>query len=200
MINPEHLNDWSGYLSYKPTIIYKWLCEVEEDIVCIFSGNQMGKNRTVAQFIFNSMLGLLPVPHRNVTPEDSVRVIRFCSEILPMSEDESEVKNTQYPAIRSIIPDGLIKNDVTIRKPQMSIIDRNGGKDITIEYVSYSQSVQRQAGVQRRMIWIDESASKSFYEEQLPRLLKASSELRQRYGKGGAMLIVTLTPAQEYLG
>jgi hypothetical protein len=82
----------------------------------------------------------------------------------------------------------------------MRISDPQGGKDISIEFVSYSQSVSSQAGVQRRMIYIDEHSPKAFYEEQLPRLVKASSDLRLiRKIDRDALLIMTLTPAQEYM-
>ena len=61
----------------------------------------------------------------------------------------------------------------------------SGEGDTVVEFVSYGQTVQSQAGVQRSSIWMDEESPKDFYDEQLPRLLAE-----------GGDLIVTCTPAR----
>lgn len=70
----------------------------------------------------------------------------------------------------------------------MTLMCPRGGPDIMVEFVSFNQDVQAQAGVQRRRVWIDEHCKKDFYQEQMPRLLAAKGDI-----------LFTLTPAQEYL-
>ena len=112
------------------------------------------------------------------------RVFRFCSETLPgqtstleVDGGTSEVKNTQYPEFKKWLPPNLIKKDITVRNPAMTIIDPYGQGDIVVEFVSYNQSTQATAGVQRLSIWCDESPSKEFYDEQLPRLLAENGDI-----------------------
>jgi len=107
-----------------------------------------------------------------------IRIFRFASESLPMSVGgDNEVKNTQYPEFRKWLPHTLIKKDITVRNPVMTIHDIHGGPDIFIEFVSYNQSVQSTAGTQRRSIWNDEQPPYDFLEEQLPRLLAADGDM-----------------------
>ena len=68
----------------------------------------------------------------------------------------------------------------------MIIYDPFGGPDIIVEFVSYNQSVQAMAGVQRASIWCDEACSPDFYEEQLPRLIAEDGDI-----------IFTYTPADR---
>lgn len=112
------------------------------------------------------------------------RVIRFCAQTLPgqsanVSEEgvSAEVKNTQYPEFKKWLPPFLIKKDITIRNSSMIIRDPFGGQDIIVEFVSYNQSTQGTAGVQRMSIWFDESPSYEFYEEQLPRLIAEDGDM-----------------------
>ncbi len=125
--------------------------------------------------------------------ERNSRVFRFCSETLPgqstnisSTGESAEVKNTQYPEFKKWLPPHLIKKDITFRNPSMLISDPYGGKDITIDFVSYNQSVQSTAGTQRASIWCDESPSLDFYEEQLPRLVSEDGDL-----------VLTYTPADR---
>lgn len=92
--------------------------------------------------------------------ERQSRTFRFCSATLPgqsstteIDGGTSEVKNTQYPEFKKWLPPHLIKKDITVRNPALVIEDPYGGKDIVVEFVSYSQSVQSTAGVQRLSIW-----------------------------------------------
>ena len=128
-----------------------------------------------------------------MTPDCPYRIIRCCSECLPHDKDGGEVKNTQYPAFKKLIPPSLIKKDVTDRAPVLTIADPQGGPDIFIEFTSYNGTIQSQAGVQRFLVWCDESAPKEFYEEQIPRLMSA-----EEFGQGGD-LMYSLTPA-EHMG
>jgi hypothetical protein len=59
----------------------------------------------------------------------------------------------------------------------MTIRDPQGGPDIKVEFVSYSQETQAQAGVQRLSISLDEQSPKEFYEEQWPRLIASDGDL-----------------------
>jgi phage terminase large subunit-like protein len=110
------------------------------------------------------------------------------------SSETAEIKNTQYPALKKWLPPFLIKKDITFRNPAITIKDPNAGAifgdleykggDIIIEFVSYNQSTQATAGVQRLSIWCDEEPSADFYKEQTPRLLAENGDF-----------ILSLTPA-----
>jgi hypothetical protein len=122
-----------------------------------------------------------------------VRTFRFASETLPNDPDGGEAKNTQYPEFKKWLPAGLIKKDITIRNSVMTIRSPFGHPDIYVEFVSYSQSIQRTAGQQRASVWLDENGGKGFFEEQPPRLLAASEE-------GGGDLVMSYTPTPGSTG
>lgn len=152
------LNEWVGFFSYKPTWQFNQLINCEEKFICLFTGNQSFKTSGVAMYNVMSILGILPVEKKNIRPTDPVRILRFASERLPGEggDNNREIKNTQYPEFKKWLPPSLIKKDITSKVPVMSIRDPQGGSDIIVEFVSFTQSVQAQAGVQRRRIWIDE--------------------------------------------
>ena len=130
--------------------------------------------------------------------------IRLCAETLPGDKESAssdgtqsvETKNTVYPELKYWMPPFLIKRDITFRNPAMIIhdplkgIELNGsvnkGEDIIIDFMSYAQTVQAGAGVQRVSIYIDEESPKDFWDEQLMRLLKEDGDL-----------ILGLTPANQ---
>jgi hypothetical protein len=101
---------------------------------------------------------------------------------------DSDSENTQYRELKKWLPDGLIKRDVNNRNNIMILNDPQGGPEVKIEFSGYNQSVQQQAGKQRFMVWLDENGGKSFYEEQIPRLMAAKN-----FGYGG-FLIMSYTP------
>ena len=41
------LNDFSGYLEFVPTKVFRWLINCPAKIIVLFTGNQFGKNETV---------------------------------------------------------------------------------------------------------------------------------------------------------
>ena len=184
------LNDWVGFFSFKPTWAFKQLMNSWEDVICMFTGNQAMKTSNAAYWNVLSILGLLPVKHKNINPEDPIRILRFASEVLPGDTGKTgkEVRNTQYPELMKWLPPSLVKNNITFRNPVLTLKCPRGGKDIQVEFVSFNQDVQAQAGVQRRRVWIDEHCKKDFYQEQMPRLLASQGDI-----------LFTLTPAQEYL-
>lgn len=167
---------WEGFFQYRPTIVLKWLMMSPCKINCIFSGNQFGKGETAVMDYIFSILGTHPNPSKRILPEDTVRTLRFASQNLPGESQEEEVRNTQYPTFKRRFPLPLIEKEITARKAVLTV--RSGlGKNVPIEFVSFSQDVQATAGVQRRRIWIDEESNKEFYEEQIPRLLAADGDL-----------------------
>jgi hypothetical protein len=115
-----------------------------------------------------------------------------------------EVKNSVYPEFKKWLPDFLIKRqgrtrkkaDITTRNAVITLIDpwsgysfgdlEYEGGDIIIEFVSYNQTVQAGAGVQRISVWIDEECSIAFDNEQTPRLLAEDGDF-----------VYTLTPANR---
>lgn len=183
--NKENL--FEGFFSFKSDWVFKQFINRPERIVALFTGNRAGKTGRVAFSYVLRIMGMHPIEAKNMRPHKKVRTYRFASENLP-SDDEGEVKNTQYPEFKKWLPPALIKKDITIRRPVITLWDPQGGKDVYVEFVSYNQSTQAQAGVERESIWCDESSSQEFYEEQLPRLITTNGDL-----------IYTLTPA-EYIG
>jgi hypothetical protein len=192
MYEPEadKINEWEGFFAHKPSWMFAQFLNDPAKVRCWFTGNQFGKNENVSQELAMTILGIHPVESRNIRPDTKFRMIRCASETLPNDPDGGEANNTQYPVLKRKIPASLIKKDITKRNTVMTIRCPQGGPDIYIEFTGYNQSVQRQAGVQRFAIWLDESAPKAFYEEQLPRLLAAAES-----GYGG-YLIYSLTPAE----
>jgi hypothetical protein len=130
--------------------------------------------------------------------------IRMCSETLPgdkesISDDgtqTAEIKNTIYPELKKWMPPYLIKKDITFRNPAMIVLDPlkgmelngsvNKGDDIVFDFVSYSQTIQSGAGVQRMSTFCDEESPKDFWDEQIPRLLAEDGDL-----------LLGLTPANQ---
>lgn len=183
----EILNDLSGFLSFQKNFILEALLECDNKIIFVETGNQAGKTASIVLYYIMRMWGLCPVEKKNLRPDDPIRIIRFGSQTLPMESDENgEIRNTVYPQFKKFFPESLITREITVRKPMLMVKDIKEGKGITIEFVSYGQQVQSQAGVQRFSIYLDEEPSKSFYEEQLPRLLAADGDV-----------IMGLTPVEE---
>ncbi len=178
-------NQFAGYLSYKPNFISKALINCDSQITFLSTGNRAGKTSSVMHEYVMRLLGLHPIERKNMRPNVAVRTLRFCSETLPMEPSGTgEVKNTIYPEFKKWLPPFLIKKDITIRKPVMTIRDFQGGPDIVVEFVSYNQEVQSQAGVDRWSIYLDEESPQKFYEEQIPRLITSRTE-----GHGGEICI-----------
>jgi phage terminase large subunit-like protein len=262
----KHLNDMENFLSWKSSKIFRQFIRCKHKIIALFTGNQFGKTGSVGYQYNMRIMGLHPVPDKNVLyfecasrycpnghrhkgmtknklcpecgeeldsfsghaysiktrPKDNIctecgeritihkrktRTFRFCAETLPNdkgdtgnSSESSEVRNTTYPEFKKWLPPFLIKKDITARNPSMTIFDVNVGNvfgenedgtpmvyeagHITVEFVSYNQSTQSTAGVQRLSIWCDEEPPFDFYKEQLPRL----------YAENGDF-INSLTPA-----
>jgi hypothetical protein len=136
------------------------------------------------------IMGRHPVEWKNIKDSDSIRTFRFASEVLPvLGGDEAGSKNTQYPAIKKRLPPSLLKRDITDKNKTITIRNLSGGPDIYIEFVAYSQGSGSQAGVQRRSVWLDESAPRSFFDEQVPRLMAADGDL-----------VYTMTPEPGLIG
>ncbi len=175
----QMLNSWVGYLSFKPNFIMKALGDCQAQVIGIFTGNRSGKTESAgAEEYIRRILGEHPIEKKNVRPNTAIRTFRFASETLPTESDEGgEVRNTVYPAIKRRLPYYLIKKDITARRPAITVRDWQGGKDIILEFVSYNQEVQSQAGVDRVSIYCDEEPPKSFYQEQLARLVTSGGDL-----------------------
>lgn len=180
------IDNFGNLISFKRIWIYNEFLKRKEKIVALFYGNRAGKTSQVAHSYVLRILGKHPVEEKNMRPNKEVRIYRFASQVLPNDPEGGEVKNTQYPFFKKFLPPSLIKRDITIRRPVMTIRDPQGGKDIYAEFVSYKQDVQAMAGVERASIWEDESAPQAFHEEQVLRILTT-----------GGDLVYTLTPAEQ---
>lgn len=183
----QAFNDMAGYLSFMPNFISWALGQCRARIIFIVTGNQFGKTANISYDYIRRIFGTHPIKEKNITPDVSIRTLRFCANALPLeTSDEGEVKNTIYPQFKKFLPPSLIEKEVSQRKPTLVIKSPLGGRNVVIEFVSYGQEVQSQAGFQRLSCFMDEESPKSFYEEQLPRLLAANGDL-----------IIGLTPANE---
>ena len=189
----EFLDQWSNLFSYKLTDNAKAFLNCDSKIRCLFTGNQFGKNALICFDFVLRILCLHPIKSKNMTPEKKVRTFRFASETLPNDPDGGESKNTQYPEFKKWLPAGLIKKDITMRNAIVTVRSPYGYPDIYVEFVSYSQSIQRTAGQQRAAVWLDENGGKGFFEEQPPRLLAASEE-------GSGDLVMSYTPVPGSTG
>ncbi len=176
------LNEYEGILAFQPTQQSKWLINSTAQVVFLCSGNRGGKTYGVAMdWIVAPILGIHPT--RNITPDEKFRVIRVACEVLPGEDKENEASSSAYGPIRALLPASLIKKDVTARSKNMIVKSPLGGKDIVIEFVSYNQTEQRQAGVDRWLVWCDEAPSITFWQESTARLMNS-----------GGPLILTYTP------
>ena len=181
------LNDWAGYLSFQPNFIMKALSDCPLKTIFIDKGNQGGGTASVMKDYVRRILGDHPIESKNLRPNIKIRTIRFGAQTLPLEKDaQGEVTNTVYPQFKKFFPSSLIKKDITFRNHAMILRDPQGGPDVIIEFVSYGQESQSQAGVQRWSIYLDEEAPEGFYEEQIPRLIASDGDL-----------IVGLTPVEH---
>jgi hypothetical protein len=181
-------DDWVGLASYKKAPVtpgYSALDLIERiptTFLGLFCGNRFGKDYHMeGLYLFKMIAGLLPIERFNMRPADKVRTIRLAAENLPTDKD-AEVSSPIYPIIKRLFPKSWIKKDITMRNLVMILNDPQGGKEIFLEFVSYSQDVQAGSGVSRKAIFCSELPPYAFLEEQKPRLLEA-----------GGRLIVSLT-------
>jgi len=186
VVDNNEINNFEGFFAFRKTQMFRWMINCPCRTIFLTTGNQGGKNETAWMDYAYRILNIHPVKWKNITPDKKIRTIRFASEVLPAetTDGSSEVKNTQYPVIKRRFPNHLIQRDITHRRHAMDLKCAAGGL-VTVEFVSYGQSVQEGAGVQRLSVYIDERSSKDFYEEQTPRLLAA-----------GGDRIITYTPVE----
>jgi hypothetical protein len=170
--------EWAGILSILTTPLFLQFMQRPEKIIGFFTGNQWGKNVNIMKHYVVRWLGKHPVEAKNLRPWTKIRTYRFCTENMPNDKDEEKAsKNTIYPVLKEMIPKRMIKKDITQRSAIMTLFDPQGGPDFYVEFVSYGQELQSQAGVQRASIYIDENCPLSFFEEQLPRLLASDGDI-----------------------
>jgi hypothetical protein len=188
-------NQFAGYLSYQPNFVGWALRRCENQTVFIASGNRAGKTSGVMHDYTTRLLGRHPIEWKNMRPNSPVRILRLASQTLPLEGAENkkgvisggvtkEVKNSIYPEFKKVFPAYLIKRDITQRSPVMTLRDCQGGSDILVEFSSYNQDWQSQAGVDRWSIYEDEESPLKFHQEQVPRLLTAKVS-----GHGGDNII-----------
>ena len=170
--------DWSpysGYVDYIPNAVFSTLLELRNKIVLLVTGNRLGKTKALTRLMVYRALGQSKYADHNIKPEDKCRVIRFGAELLPEDKD-NEARNTVYPQLKYQLPSTMIKKDITARSPMVTYQPVMGGKPGVFEFVSYGQSSQAQAGVDRRAIVVDEVCPYDFYEESLPRLATTNGQ------------------------
>ncbi len=177
-IDYQKVGDITGYLYYQPNFLLNALLDSNTTITFLGTGNQVGKTSSVIVSYVMRILGKHPVESKNMRPNNPFRTIRFASVKLPMETNPNgEVYNPIYPALKKFLPPSLIKKDITLRKPVITLRDPQGGADIFIEFVSYNQDTDTQKGFQKFSVFLDEEAPKDFYVEQLPRLLSSNGDL-----------------------
>jgi hypothetical protein len=171
--------EWGGFFRILNTPVFTEFIHRPEKTIAFFTGNQFGKNVTIMKHYILRWMGEHPIESKNLRPHTKIRTYRFCTETLPNDPDASQAnRNTVYPVLKAMIPHRLIKKDITTRSPIMTIADPiQGGPDFYVEFVSYGQELQSQAGVQRCSVYIDENCPYSFFEEQQPRLLASDGDI-----------------------
>ena len=171
--------DWSvysGYINYIPNVVYNTIMDVHNQTLLVVTGNRFGKTRGITRKIAAAVLGQCKFRSHNINPEDECRVIRLAAALLP-NDKEHEVRNTIYPALKSQLPKNLIRKDITARDATITVNPLLGGAPAQLEFVSYGQDDSTQAGVSRKMIYMDEVAPYAFYEESVPRLATTYGQL-----------------------
>lgn len=153
----------------------------DHDVYREYKTRYLEKHKSIDSATFN----MATRPKDNICPEcgagivihkRKTRIFRFASEMLPTEKaglegdtiQSAEINNTQYPEFKKWLPPFLIKKDITVRNPAITLFDPNAnqdfgglkyvGADIMVEFVSYNQSVQAGAGVQRLSVWEDEES------------------------------------------
>jgi hypothetical protein len=174
---------FSGFAEIVNTKVFYEFMHRPEKTIAFFTGNQWGKNVNIVRHYVMRLMGWHPIEAKNMRPSTKVRKLRFCAEKLPYDPEGGD-SNTVYPVFKRMWPRHLIRKDVTQRRPRLTLIDPQGGPDIEIEFSSYGQDVQTQAGVQLWSVYIDENCTREFYSEQVPRLLAADGDI-----------IIGMTPA-----
>ena len=174
---------YSGFASFIPTPVFTTLLNVKNQIILLVTGNRFGKTSYFSRKIVFSLMGISTVPWHNITPDTKCRIIRLAAETLP-ADKEHEVRNTVYPAIKQQLPSTMIAKDnrgnpidITIRDATVAINPLLGGSPAYLEFVSYGQTTQSQAGVDRFAICVDEVCPYEFFEESIPRLAITNGQL-----------------------
>jgi hypothetical protein len=175
----ENNIDWTPYVGiadYLPNPVFSTLLQLRNKIILLCTGNREGKTKKIvrAKAIYPA-IGTCPISEHNIKPHDKCRIIRFGAELLPEDKD-NEVRNTVYPQLKYQLPSTMIKKDITARSPVITYQPVLGGKTAQFEFVSYGQSAQSQAGVDRRTILADEVCPYEFYEESMPRLATTNGQ------------------------
>ena len=173
--NNNNISSCIGLADFIETEIFHTILNVNNKIVLFVSGNRYGKTRVLTRKIAYGIMGLCPNPEHNIRPSDACRTIRMAAEILP-GDSASEIRNTVYPQLKYQLPDYFLVKDITMRNPVITVSPGLGGDNAFVEFVSYGQSIQAQAGVDRKAIVIDELCPYDFYEESLPRLATTNGQ------------------------
>ncbi|MBE3084801.1 MAG: hypothetical protein IMZ64_01125, partial [Bacteroidetes bacterium] len=140
--------DYTGFESYIPNQVFSTLLGLRNRVVMLITGGRFGKTRAITRKNVYRIMGISPVKEHNIKPEDSCRIFRMAAENLP-NDAEGEVKNTIYPAFKAQLPKNLLVKDITARVPTMKVQPCLGGKFCVAEFVSYGQTTQSGAGVER---------------------------------------------------
>lgn len=178
----------SGFLSYIPSVPFYHLVTSPSPITLFIGGNRIGKSASAVMDFMLRLFRIHPIPSKNFTDNMPCRTIRFVSETLPAKVEDNEAsRNTQYPELIKRLPPELIVSDITTKRPVITIQDPYSPQHFYIEFSSYSQNTQSQAGVERAYIWIDEIPPYSVFEENYARLVST-----------GGDMIITLTPASGH--
>ena len=162
-------NLWTGYLNFKPTMVYQLLATLPHKVIGIFSGNQGGKTSNVAKHYVDRVLGIHPIVEKNRL----AKKIRCMSSGLPDTNSPEEQDNTQYLELKKLIPSELIKEDITARRQNL-VVQRPLGlsSPITVfEFRSSKQELQDLGKIQLSSVWHDEETPQDRRNECKMRLL-----------------------------
>lgn len=115
----QQLNDFEGFLKFKPTWAYKKFIHRDEKLVALFTGNQYGKTAGVAHSYVMRILGTHPIPVKNVLYFECSKRYEFMSleensekEKLRNEYQEKHIHKECYGDIGTFginnLPDGMV--------------------------------------------------------------------------------------------
>lgn len=145
----------------------------------VIKGNQGGGTAVTTSDAILRLLGLHPVPERNVINKP----IRFVSKTVPKGPEDEE--NQQYVEFMTRFPAEMIKTKITARSNMMTLKDPFGGADKKVEFMASTQELDAFMSVQRSAYYQDEEISRIKFDENKMRLMTQ-----------GGDVVMSLTPVR----
>ena len=184
----EALSKWQGYINFKQTESSVILSRLPYDIIAMFFGNRGGKTCTIAKNYIDRALGIHPIAKK----VQLMRKVRCMSSTLPESSDPDVQDNAQYIELRKLIPNELIKSDVTARSQNL-VIHRPeglGSRTTVFEFRSSKQEMQDLGKIDLSSVW---------HDEETPQDKRVECKMRLMGEGGDEIFSLTMTNPLSYM-